>query len=69
MARARGIHDILVAGQHVLDVARQHAPRREQVDLEHQRVEIVFLVKQMLQRRVGNDAAIPEMVGADLHHR
>src|SRR5580704_3643303 len=35
--RARGIHDVLVAGEHILDVARQHAVGAEQVDLEHQR--------------------------------
>jgi hypothetical protein len=32
-------------------------------DLEHQRIEIVFLVEQMLQRCVRDDAAIPEMIG------
>ena len=41
----------------------------EQVDLKHQRVQLVVLVQQMLQRGVGNDAAVPEMIGADLDHR
>ncbi len=59
----------LCRAEHVLHVARQHAARAEQVDLEHQRVEPVVLVEQMLQRRVGDDAAVPEMIGADLHHR
>ncbi len=41
----------------------------EQVDLKHQRIDLVVLVQQMLQRRVGNDTAVPEMIGADFHHR
>ena len=69
IARARRIHNVLVARQNVLNVARQHAAGAEQVDLEDQRIELVFLIEQMLQRRIGNDAAVPEVIGADLDHR
>ena len=69
VAGARGIHDVLVPGHHVLDVARQGPAGAEQIDLEHQRVDAVVEVEQILERRVRHDAAIPEMVGPDLHHR
>jgi hypothetical protein len=59
----------LCRAEHVLHVARQHAARAEQVDLEDERVEVVVLVEQVLQRRVRDDAAVPEIVGADLDHR
>jgi hypothetical protein len=68
VAGARGIHDVLVPRQHFLDIAGQHAAGAEQVDLEHERVPPIVLVEQMLQRRVGDDAAVPEMIGADTHH-
>ena len=63
------VNDVLVPRQHLLDIAGQRAAGAEQVDLKHQRVQLVVLVQQMLQRGVGNDAAIPEMIGADLDHR
>ncbi|BCG78013.1 hypothetical protein MesoLj113b_15550 [Mesorhizobium sp. 113-3-3] len=48
LARAAGIHDVLVARQHVRHAARQHAAGAEQVDLEHQRRAVLLLVEQIL---------------------
>ena len=52
VARARRIHNVLVAGHHVLDVARQHAVGAEQVELEDQRVQLVLLIVLVLQRGI-----------------
>jgi hypothetical protein len=49
-----------------MHVARQGAARAEEIDLEDQGVLRIVLVQQLLQRRVRDDAAIPEMIGADL---
>ena len=59
----------LCLAEHLLDIAGQGAAGAEQIDLKHQRIQPVVLVQQMLQRRVGDDAAVPEMIGADLDHR
>jgi hypothetical protein len=32
-------------------------------------IEAIFFVEEMLQRRIRNDSAVPEMIGADLDHR
>src|SRR5262249_54393427 len=45
------------------------APGAEQVDLEDQRVQLVVLIEQMLERRVGNDTTVPEVIRPDLDHR
>ncbi len=50
-------------------MSRQMSARAEQIDLERQRVHVVLLIALALRRRVGNDAAIPMEVRADLDHR
>jgi len=58
--------DALALRRHlVLDVARQGTARAEQVDLEDHRVDVVVLIEQMLERRVGDDAAVPEVIRSD----
>src|SRR5262249_2776129 len=52
VAHPRGIHDFLVTPEHILNVARQYTPSAEQIDLEYQRIEIVVLIEQVLQRRI-----------------
>jgi len=50
-------------------MSRGRTPRApEKIDLENESVERVVLVEDILQRGVGDDPAVPEMVGADLHH-
>src|SRR5262249_5043258 len=68
VARARGIHDVFVPRHDVLDVARKDAARAEKIDLEDESVERVVLVEDILQRGVGDDPSVPEMIGADFDH-
>ena len=56
---AAGILDVLLPREHVRHVARHRAAGAEQVHLEHQRVHRVEMVEQVLQRRVGDEAAVP----------
>jgi hypothetical protein len=58
-----------VPAQHVAHVSRQGAAGAEQVDLEDQRAQIVFLLEQILQRRVRDDTAIPVVFTIDLNCR
>src|SRR5215471_7559199 len=69
VAGARRVHDVLVPCHDVFHVARKRSARIEEVYLEHQRVQTVFLVEQVLQGCVRYDAAVPEIVAADLDHR
>ena len=56
--------------QHLGHVARQRAAGGEEIDLEHQRVAVVGLVlQQVLQRGIGDQAAVPVPAAVDLHHR
>ena len=48
VACARGIHDVLLACQDVLDVAWQGTARAKQVDLEDKLVQAVVLIEQVL---------------------
>jgi hypothetical protein len=46
----------------ILDVAREHAARAEKIDLEDESVEWIVLVEDILQRSIGDDASVPEMI-------
>src|SRR5262249_59248469 len=63
---ARGIHDVPVPRHDILNVARKDAARAEKVDLEDESVERVVLVEDVLQRSVGDDPSVPEMISGHL---
>ena len=67
-AGAGGILDVFLAGEDFRHVARDLAAGAEQVHLEDQRVLRAAIIEQMLQRRVGDQAAIPVVVFADADH-
>ncbi len=68
LARPGRIQDVLMPPHHVLNGAWLGAAGTEKIDLKHQRVGAVVLGEQVLQGCVGDDAAVPEVVGTDLDH-
>ena len=68
---AARIADLLLALDRIEEIARQHAARAEQIDLEdaHLRGRGRRLIQHILQGRVGDDAAIPEIIFTDLDRR
>ncbi len=69
-ARAARVGDVLLALQGFGQRARHGAARAEQVDLQHhQRLAARMGVEHVLQRRVGDDAAVPVVLAFDVHRR
>ncbi len=49
------------------DIWRGSAPRAlKQIDLKHQRGQALLLIEQILERRIGDDAAVPVIFALDL---
>ena len=68
-ARPAGKADVLLALGRLGQGRRHLAARREQVDLEDQAAPPPRLVEHVLQRRVGDDAAVPVELAVDLDRR
>ena len=67
-ARPAGVLNVLLTCQNVVHVAWQRPTRAEQIDLEHQQIVIAGMVQKVLQWRIGDETAIPKIVGADPDH-
>src|SRR6266404_1968348 len=66
---AAGKADVLLALRRFHQRKRQGTACAEQIDLEDQKVVICFGVQHIIERRVGGDAAIPEMLAVDYDRR
>src|SRR5437588_390594 len=64
-AGAARIDDFLVPRFDLGHVARQLAARVPQIDLERERVEPRLVLQYPLQRRVGNETAVPIILAVD----
>ena len=67
--RAAGELDFLLPHFGFAEIARQFAARAPEIDLERQRVQPRPAVEHPLQRRVGNEAAVPIIFAVDLGRR
>src|SRR6266567_2411481 len=64
-AGTAGKADVLLALRCLEQRNRQLAARTEQIDLEDQKVVVDFGIQHVIERRVGGDAAVPEMLALD----
>ena len=64
-ARPARILNLLLAGQHLGNRARQLPARVPQVDLEGQHVDVVLVPRKPLERRVRHEAAVPIILAID----
>jgi hypothetical protein len=68
-ARAAGKLDVFRALRHAAHVARQRAIRAPKIDLEDQRIVMWPLRQHVIQRRVGDHAAIPVILAVNFYRR
>ena len=69
VARAAGIEDVLLALLHAGKIDRHLAARAEEIDLEHQELVLGAPVEHVLERGIGDDAAVPIRFAVDLDRR